>query len=77
MSLDLIPRTEATYERLGLLANPETGDILETSVLDLFGNSTRIEFSEVETNRNPAEKTFEFSVPEGVEVLEYDASPSR
>ncbi len=76
VSLDLVPKTDATYERLGLVADPSTGEVLATSVLDLFGNLTRIEFSEIETNLAPDQEAFEFEAPEGVEVIEYDASPT-
>lgn len=76
VALDLKPKAEATYERLGLLADPESGDILATSVLDLFGNLTRIEFDAIEINQSPGEEIFEFEVPDGVEVLEYEGSPA-
>ena len=76
VSLDLVPKSAATYERLGLVADPRTGDVLATSVLDLFGNLTRIEFSEIETNLAPGPEAFEFEAPEGVEVIEYDGSPT-
>jgi outer membrane lipoprotein carrier protein len=75
VNLDLTPKDDATYERLGLIANPETGDILATSVRDLFGNLTRIEFSDVEINQSPAASTFEFVVPDGVELIEYEGAP--
>jgi outer membrane lipoprotein carrier protein len=73
--LDLFPKADSTYERLGLVANAESGDILETSVVDLFGNLTRIEFSEVQINQGPSPKLFVFEVPDGVDVIEYDGSP--
>jgi outer membrane lipoprotein carrier protein len=76
VTLELIPKADATYERLGLVADAVSGDIVETSVLDLFGNLTRIEFSGIEVNVAPSQETFDFEVPEGVEVLEYDGSPS-
>ena len=71
--LDLLPRADATYERLGLVADPKTGDILETSVVDLFGNVTVIRFRDVEVNQSPDAKTFVFEAPEGVEVIDYAA----
>lgn len=76
VELELLPKAEATYERLGLLADPTTGDIHATSVRDLFGNLTRIEFSALEVNQGPNAATFEFEVPKGVEVLEYESSSS-
>ena len=71
VTLDLIPLAEASYERLGLVANAETGDIEQSSVVDLFGNRTEIRFRAVEVNLDPPSETFEFAVPEGVEVIDY------
>jgi len=75
VTLDLMPRADATYERLGLVADRVSGDILATSVLDLFGNLTEIRFSEIEINRDPAAETFELKIPAGVEVIDYSSSP--
>jgi outer membrane lipoprotein carrier protein len=73
VTLDLVPLNEASYERLGLVANPETGDIESSSVVDLFGNRTEIRFRRVQVNLEPPVETFEFEVPEGVEVIDYAA----
>lgn len=75
--LDLVPKADATYERLGLAADPRSGDILATSVTDLFGNVTRIEFESMRVNEDPAASIFEFEVPEGVELIEYEGSPAN
>jgi outer membrane lipoprotein carrier protein len=75
--LELVPRREASYERLGLVADRLSGDVVATSVLDLFGNLTRIRFEQIEMNLGPAPEVFELSVPEGVEVIEYEAVPGR
>lgn len=75
VTLGLVPRAEATYERLGLVVDRETGDVVATSVSDLFGNVTRIRFEQIETNRDPAPDTFVLEVPEGVEVIEYGSDP--
>ena len=77
ISLDLIPKADATYERLCLLANPVTGDIIATSVLDLFGNSTKIAFSKIEVNLGPDPAFFEFEAPEGVETIEFEGALVR
>lgn len=73
VALDLVPRREASYERLGLVADRDSGDVVATSVLDLFGNLTRIRFDQMEINLRPDPEVFELSVPEGVEVIEYEA----
>jgi outer membrane lipoprotein carrier protein len=74
ITLDLLPRDEATYERLGLVADVDSGDVVGTSVLDLFGNLTVIGFSEIEINRDPEASTFELEIPDGVEVIDYAGS---
>lgn len=74
VTLDLTPKSDATYDRLGLVANRISGDIVATSVLDLFGNLTRISFSKIEINRDPKSEIFELEVPDGVEVIDYKAS---
>jgi outer membrane lipoprotein carrier protein len=76
VTLDLVPRAEATYERLGLVADRATGNILASSVLDLFGNLTQIRFEDVEVNLDPPQETFVLEIPEGVEVIEYEAQPA-
>jgi outer membrane lipoprotein carrier protein len=73
--LDLVPRAPATYERLRIRAQAETGEVLETTVVDLFGNETRVAFSEVHVNRDPAPETFRFDAPEGVRVIELAPPP--
>lgn len=75
ITLDLIPKAAATYERLGLVVDAVSGDIVATSVLDLFGNRTEIRFSEIEINRDPKAETFELEIPDGVEVIDYAGSP--
>jgi len=71
VTLELIPKADATYERLGLVADPSTGRLIATSVLDLFGNLTEISFSETRTNLDPKAETFEMEIPDGVEVIDY------
>ena len=73
VDLTLLPREDATYERLGLVADPKTGDILATSVVDLFGNETVIRFQQVVVNQAPPAETFAFVPPEGVEIIDYAA----
>lgn len=77
VTLDLLPREDASYERLGLVANRETGSVVATSVTDLFGNQTRIRFEKLEENRNPQPDTFVLKIPEGVEVIDYAESRPR
>ncbi|MFP6654993.1 MAG: outer membrane lipoprotein carrier protein LolA [Myxococcota bacterium] len=71
VTLALHPKREATYQRLGLVADPRTGDLIATSILDLFGNRTQIRFSDARLNREPAADTFEMEIPDGVELIDY------
>ena len=75
ITLDLVPRAEATYERLGMVADRNSGDIVATSVLDIFGNLTEIRFSDIRINLDPNPETFELEIPDGVEVIDYAGSP--
>lgn len=77
VGLDLLPREDASYERLGLVADRETGSIVATSVTDLFGNQTRIRFENLEENRNPRSEIFVLEIPAGVEVIDYAESRPR
>jgi outer membrane lipoprotein carrier protein len=68
--LVLVPRQDATYERLELRVDAATGEVVETSVVDLFGNVTRVSFERIRTNQDPAATTFRFEPPPGTRVLE-------
>jgi len=70
VELRLSPREESSYERLSLTAVAETGDIVATSIVDLFGNETRIAFSEVQVNQGPPPELFRFAPPPDVEVID-------
>ena len=75
VDLELVPKEPSSYERLGLTANPDTGEVLETRVVDLFGNETRIAFARIETNTDPGPGTFTFVPGPDVEVIELQATP--
>ncbi len=70
VELELVPKETSSYERLGLTANAETGEVLETRVVDLFGNETRIAFARIRTNTDPGAATFTFVPGPEVEVIE-------
>lgn len=76
VSLELLPKKDASYERLGLVAGRESGNIESTSVVDLFGNRTDIRFEAIEVNQSPDASVFEFQVPEGVELIDYAGTAS-
>ena len=70
VDLELLPRRDASYERLGLRALAETGEVVETRIVDLFGNVTRLSFRDVRINQDPAPELFHFSVPPGTKVID-------
>jgi outer membrane lipoprotein carrier protein len=75
LRLKLVPRKPASFEYLGLTAKLGTGEISGTELIDLFGNETSISFSEMRTNLNPTDGTFEFEVPDGVQVIDLVVTP--
>lgn len=68
--LELVPREPASFERIRLRAEVESGEVRETAIVDLFGNETRIAFDALRLDSNPPLQTFQFEVPDGVEVIE-------
>jgi len=78
--LRLLPRADASYESLELRVDAVTGQVEETSVVDLFGNRTQIRFEDVRENQAPAAALFHFEPPEGVRVTQIappHPSPAR
>ena len=71
--LELVPRRDATYEKLRVLADLASGEIRRTTIFDLVGNVTEVTFGDVRTNRAPADAVFRFEPPAGVEVIDLDA----
>jgi outer membrane lipoprotein carrier protein len=68
--LVLRPRRPESFERLEVRAERRSGDLLRTTVVDLLGNATEVEFSGIRVNRDPPPETFRFEPPPGVEVIE-------
>ena len=60
------------YEKLHVLLNPTTGDLLRTTVFFVLGNVTEVSFSNIEINRNPAPDVFRLDLPADVRVIELD-----
>lgn len=69
VELLLTPRRDATYERLELRADAKSGDVRSTVVVDLLGNRTEIELSDVRANTGPRDGLFHFEPPEGTRVI--------
>lgn len=74
VKLDLMPRQPASYERLGLTADAGSGEIAETTIVDIFGNRTRIRFENMRVDLGPPDDVFRFEPPPGVEVIDLRSS---
>ncbi|HEU4428845.1 MAG TPA: outer membrane lipoprotein carrier protein LolA [Myxococcota bacterium] len=68
--LTLTPTADATYQALELEIDVASGEASATAVVDLFGNRTEVEFSELRYDRAPAASMFQFVPPQDVRVLE-------
>lgn len=76
VELVLVPRRDASYEKLRVRSDPATGELLETTVIDLLGNVTQVAFSHTRTNLGPDDALFSFRAKPGVKVIEL-APPTR
>ena len=63
-------RADSSYEYLLLNVARSSGEVLETSVVDLFGNATTIAFLDAKTNTAPAASIFEFEPPADAQVID-------
>jgi outer membrane lipoprotein-sorting protein len=70
IGLKLWPREESSFESLEMWFDPSTLVLRESVLLDLFGNKTRVRFSEVAENVGAPEQSFALDVPEGTEVID-------
>ena len=69
-TLILFPQTDIGVEKVELQVN-DKGAITYMHSVDTAGNSTRIEFENIETNKVIAEEIFDKKVPEGTEIFTY------
>jgi outer membrane lipoprotein carrier protein len=68
--LELKPLTpQANVNKIFLSVDKASFQVLETEIIDTFGNSNRIRFSHIKTNNHLPDSWFTFVVPEGVEVI--------
>ena len=72
--LRFVPRNPSSYEKLEVRVDPQTGDLLETTVFFVLGNVTEVAFSNIELDSDPAPSVFRFDPPAGVRVIELDES---
>jgi len=78
ISLELHPRRPASYEKLRVVTDPATGDLRETTVVDLLGNVTKVAFQDMRANLDPPADVFTFDPPPGVTVIDLEpATPGE
>lgn len=76
ISITLTPKKEdQALTRLQLFANKKNYQITGSTVYDKLGNKTEIHFSNIKTNKDIPEETFQFQAPSSVEVLDYTRLP--
>ncbi len=72
----LVPKQpDNSVERLVLFADNKNYQIVGSSVYDKLGNKTEIQFSDIHTNMDISDDQFQFTVPKGVELLDYSENP--
>jgi outer membrane lipoprotein carrier protein len=68
--LTLTPKEpQAEVEKILLLVEGKSFDILQFTVIDFSRNSTSVEFQNLTFNINPPERLFRFRIPAGVETV--------
>jgi len=77
VEIELVPREDASYERLGLRVRFTTGEVVSTTLIDLLGNRTEVRFLDARSDRAPANSHFRFDVPADAEVIELGSPRSR
>jgi outer membrane lipoprotein-sorting protein len=70
IGLKLLPREESGFESLEMWFDPATLTLRESVLLDLFGNRTRVRFSEVAENVGAPAERFTLPVPDGTEIID-------
>ena len=62
--------------RLTLAVSRQTFDIVEATVTDPLGNTTRLRFSNINRNISLDDSLFQFDIPPGVDIIEPFPEPS-
>jgi outer membrane lipoprotein carrier protein len=68
--VELRPREDAVFESLRIWLDPETHQVRESVVLDLFGNRTEVRFENAAENVGVEEEIFTIEVPEDTDVVD-------
>ena len=68
--LELTPKEPTShYRMLRFVLDPQTYQVVQTTVYDPYGNTNQIEFHNTRVNRNIQASSFQFTVPEGAREL--------
>ncbi len=71
----LMPKeADNNIDRL-ILFTDNSYQIVGSSVYDKLGNKTKMLFSNIQINPDFSEETFQFRIPEGVEVIDFSSKP--
>jgi len=71
----LMPKeADNNIDRL-ILFTDNSYQIVGSSVYDKLGNKTKMRFSNIQINPDISEETFQFRIPEGVEVIDFSSKP--
>lgn len=57
------------YKKLHFVIDPDSYQVVQTTVFDPYGNTNQIDFEHIRVNRNLPASSFEFEVPEGAREL--------
>ncbi len=66
----LRPRGDAAFEHIEMWLDPNSHQLRESVVVDVFGNRTSLRFTEITENTGVDDDAFEIRVPEGTEVID-------
>lgn len=68
--LKLVPKEPTSqYRELRFIIDPDTFQVIRTTIFDPYGNTNQIEFTNTKINKKLPDSGFEFKVPKGARVL--------
>lgn len=70
IGLKLVPREDSGFEFLELWLEPESLQLRESLLVDLFGNRTRVRFDRIRENTGVKEGDFTIKVPDDTDVID-------
>lgn len=67
--LELVPKKDATYQKLVLVLDPKTSQVVESILYETSGNINRFKFKNPALNKGVKEDLFKFTPPAGVDII--------